>query len=121
VIVHETSTLTLDRARSFARAGHPSLPVIARASPAEATFWVLPPLGRSLEDGATIGRKQIARLREAIAKLHEASGVHGAIDHAHVYIHDGVPSLAFPRRIEPGARPEGDLADLEKIAALVLD
>ncbi len=105
----------LDRARSFARADHPTLPTILRAAPEAMEVWVQKPLGRAIADGATLGPVELERLRAAVARLHEVGGVHGAIDREHVYLHDGEVYLAYPRTDPTPARAEVDREALTRL------
>jgi eukaryotic-like serine/threonine-protein kinase len=113
VIVLPWDADLLSRARAFARAGHAALPMILRADPGAGQIWIAPARGRSLADeprGLSPG--QLARLREAVAALHAASGAHGQIDPEHLYWHDGEVTLAFPRGVPEGA----DLAERDRRA-----
>lgn len=105
----------LERARGFARAGHPSLPTVLRVSQEAGEIWLSRPLGRCLADGATLTPDLAKRLEQAVAVLREKGGAHGAIDREHTYVHDGEVYLAYPRR--PPA-PEGAAADARALADL---
>lgn len=112
VLVLPLDEETLPRARAFARAGHAALPAILRVDKAEAEIWVAAPAGRALSDEPrALSPGQLARLREALEALHAAEGAHGCVDAAHLYIHDGDITLAYPR-----SRPEGDLVELDRAA-----
>jgi serine/threonine-protein kinase len=103
IMVLSLDDATLARARAFALAGHPVLPVVLRADSEAAQIWVAPPPGRCLaDDPRALSPGQIARVREALEALHAVGGAHGAIDAEHLYLFDGDVSLAWPRR------PSGD-------------
>lgn len=98
VLVLPGDDVTRERARAFARAGHPVLPTVLRIDGDDGSIWVAPPRGKALADeprGLTPG--QVARLAEAIEALHVAGGAHGRVDPDHLYWHDGEVALAFPR------------------------
>jgi serine/threonine-protein kinase len=117
VLVLPLNEETLTRARAFARAGHAALPAILRVDKAGEQIWIAAPAGRSLSDEPrALSPGQLARLREALDALHAAEGAHGCIDAAHLYIHDGDLTLAYPR-----SRPEGDLAELDRAALSQLE
>ncbi|MFO0756558.1 MAG: protein kinase [Byssovorax sp.] len=98
VVVLPLDEVSLDRARAFARAGHPALPAVLRVDTAAREIWIAPPRGRALADqprGLSPG--QVARLEEALAALHAAGGAHGLVDAEHLYFHEGEVVLAYPR------------------------
>lgn len=93
------------RARGFARAGHPTLPWVLRMDAEERALWVGVPLGDPA--GATwlqaLNEAQRRDLAAALRALHAAGGAHGAVDGAHVYLHEGGVFLAYPMSPHPGA------------------
>lgn len=103
----------LERARGFARADHPSLPLVLRAHPETGEIWVSRPLGRALADGAVLAPTLHDRLRSAVETLHQKGTAHGAIDAEHVYVQDGEVYLAYPRREVDADALAKDLAALE--------
>jgi tRNA A-37 threonylcarbamoyl transferase component Bud32 len=88
---------TLARARGFAAAAHPALQTVLRVDRPEATLWLLPapvapPPPVFSPSGAAPRRpspNERACLGEAIAALHAAGIVHGAIDASHVVLGAG--------------------------------
>lgn len=108
---------TLDRARAFARAGHPALPAVLRVDRDTGAVWVAAPRGTALADAPrALSPGQLTRLGEALDALHGVGGAHGRVDAEHLYLHDGEVVLAFPR--DPG--PPGDIvsADREALSRL---
>ncbi|EYF06291.1 protein kinase domain-containing protein [Chondromyces apiculatus] len=92
----------LARARAFARAAHPALPVVLRIDQAASEIWVAPPSGRALaDDPAPLSPDHHARLAAALTALHAAGGAHGHVDPEHIYLHDGDVTLAYPRGTLP--------------------
>jgi serine/threonine-protein kinase len=51
------------------------------------------------------------RLHVALSALHEAGGVHGAVDRDHVFVHGGAVYLAYPARAA-ACMPDDDLRAL---------
>jgi serine/threonine-protein kinase len=120
VLVLPDDPTTLERARAFARAGHPALPTVLRVDREMHAVWIAAPLGRALADEpVTVSPDQVARLREAIEALHAVSGAHGFIDPSHLYSFDGEVTLAFPRATASDGEPADAAArDLEALALL---
>jgi serine/threonine-protein kinase len=117
VLVHPLDDASLAIARAFARAGHPALPCVLRIDREKQEIWIAPPRGKALADEPrAVSPGQLARLKEAVALLHEAGGVHGCIDVNHVYVHDGEVVLAYPRSASQGADPARDQAAVESLA-----
>jgi eukaryotic-like serine/threonine-protein kinase len=117
VIVLEGDPATLDRARAFARAGHPALPTVLRVDRESGAVWIAAPLGKALADEPrAITPGQAARLADAIAALHAAGGAHGHVDREHLYVHDGEVVIAYPRG---DVAEDAALRDREALAALV--
>lgn len=109
----------LGRARAFARANHPTLPLVLRVDAAAHELWIAPPLGRALADGAEAPTAQaVARLGAGLAALHALGGAHGAIDAEHLYLLDGELSLAYPRRPSENVADDAE-RDLEALDALM--
>jgi serine/threonine-protein kinase len=109
---------SLERARAFARAGHPALPSVLRVDANAGLVWVAPPRGTALADAPRpLEPEVIARLRRAIEALHAAGGAHGHIDAQHLYWHDGELDLAWPRKPAPPDAAAEDLAALETLAS----
>lgn len=108
----------LKRARAFARANHPTLPLVLRVDAIAHELWIAPPLGCALADGADAPTAQaVTRLGAGLAALHALGGVHGAIDAEHLYLLDGELSLAYPRRPSENGALDAE-RDLEALAAL---
>lgn len=96
---------SLERARAFARVGHPALPTVLRVDRSAGEIWVAPPLGKSLADAPReIPPDPLDRLLEALAALAAAGGAHGSVDPQHLYWFEGEVTLAWPRKPpDPGA------------------
>jgi serine/threonine-protein kinase len=109
---------SLDRARAFARAGHPALPAVLRVDANAGLLWIAPPLGTALADAPrTLTHEAIERLQRAVEALAGAGGAHGHIDAQHLYWHDGELALAWPRKPAPPDAAGHDLAALAALAA----
>ncbi|HEU4405918.1 MAG TPA: protein kinase [Polyangiaceae bacterium] len=105
LLVLEATPARLALARAFVRAGHPALASVYRLDRAAAALWVEAPRGRPLAAlGRPLDAREAARLRAAVAALHEAGGAHGGLDGEHVVVGAGGPRLAFPAREAPGSR-----------------
>lgn len=103
--------------QAFARAAHPALATVLRADPAASELWISAPRGRALSDAPrAIPPGALARLREAVAALHQAQGAHGHIDLEHLYMYEGELCLAFPRGPAGEDAAQRDLEALEKLA-----
>jgi serine/threonine-protein kinase len=113
IVVFPLDPQELARAAAFARAAHPALALVLRASRADQEIWVERPRGRAIADDAEpLSQAEIARLEAALRALHAQQGAHGAVDAEHVYRFEGEITLAYPRRPAPAASAETDLAAL---------
>jgi hypothetical protein len=57
----------------------------------------------------------LQELRGALGALHRAGAAHGAVDPAHVHLHEGAAQLVFPREPVAGATSESDCRQLEEL------
>jgi serine/threonine-protein kinase len=110
VLLRPLDADSLARASAFARAAHEALPTVLRADRA-GWLWIDAPRGRPLSQGLTLDDAARERLRSALTALHEAGGVHGAVDRDHVFVHAGAAYLAYPPRLASCA-PQDDLRAL---------
>lgn len=105
--------VSLERARAQARADHPSLQLVLRVDRAASVLWLASASGqapgRPLEDGLR------AQLLEALSALHEAGGVHGHVDAAHVVVQGDRAVLRFAPQAAPTATTAGDLLALSRL------
>jgi len=116
ILVVPLDPASIDRARAFARSGHPALAAVLRVDRAADEIWIDPPRGHALRDeprALTPGQK--SRLEDAIRSLHASGGAHGAIDADHLYWHDGEVVLAYPRQPAREGDAERDLAALANL------
>ncbi len=97
VIVLPADEPTLLLARAFAADGAPELPAVLRVFPIEGQVWLDRPRGVAWADGAAVTAAMVARLIEAMRRIHARGVGHGALDRDHVYFLDGEATLAFPR------------------------
>ncbi len=112
VLVVPLDDESLRVAAAHARASHPALAVVLRASRADGEIWIEPPTGTNLADrGAELPPAAASRLREALSALHASGSAHGSVDAEHVYLSGEDATLAFPRAPGQGT-PEADLAAL---------
>jgi serine/threonine-protein kinase len=102
----------LARAAAMARAAVLLLPTVLRADARSGRLWVAAPRGEPLT--ALPSAAEHTALRAAVLALHAAGAAHGAIDLAHLYRDAGELRLAYPRSAPP-ARPEDDLAALDRL------
>jgi serine/threonine-protein kinase len=110
VVVLPVTPLAQAQARSFARAGHPSLPTVLRVDQETSSIWVAVALGRSLADEPRpLSPGLVARLGDAVRALHASGGAHGRIDPAHIHLFAGDVALAYPR--DPPSSDETDETD----------
>jgi serine/threonine-protein kinase len=110
----------LPRVRAYAAASPRHVAMVYRALPDEHELWVECPRGQALADlGRRLDAPARSMLEHALAALHAAGVVHGAVDAEHVYLdEDGAPFLAWPRRDAPAAwTAADDLAALRRLAA----
>jgi serine/threonine-protein kinase len=119
VLVVPLDEAALACAGAFARAGHPSLATVLRVDPEAKLVWIDAPEGRTLsapgEPPLTTG--EIADLGAALAALHRAGGVHGAVNAAHIHRSEGSVVLAYPPSPPPaGATDADDRGALARLA-----
>lgn len=120
VLVVPLDEEALQRARGFARVGHPMLPTILRIDRAMQQIWIAPPLGVAFVDASQKVRRDVFdRFVQAIRALDAAGGAHGYVDPQHVYGYAGELQLAWPRK--PSRGGSNDLEALEKLAAQVVE
>jgi tetratricopeptide (TPR) repeat protein len=106
----------LERARTFARAAHSAIEPVLRIDRESGTVWLGArsplPLARPLS------RTELALLESALASLHEAGFVHGAIDPTTITADGGVPALLFPLQESSSlvATADDDRAALARLA-----
>jgi serine/threonine-protein kinase len=104
---------TLARARSFARAGHPALQSVLRVDREDDTLWLESPSGRALEGKLLPAQRAI--LASALGALHQAGGVHGHIDAAHVVTEGDRLVLRFHAGTDPTATADRDWLALSRL------
>lgn len=113
---------SLQRARAFARLGHPMLPTVLRVDRSTQQIWVAPPLGVALADKPRKVRRDVfVRFVEAIQALGTAGGGHGYVDLQHLYWFAGELQLAWPRKPAYSDASAADLAAVEKLAPHLVD
>jgi serine/threonine-protein kinase len=106
---------SLRLASAFARAGHPALSTVLRADGEARQLWIEAPRGSPLATGGQLDARQLGQLRDALGALHLAGAAHGAVDSAHVHLHEGAAQLVFPRESVAGATSENDCRQLEEL------
>jgi serine/threonine-protein kinase len=105
----------LARASAFARADHPALQTVLRVDREKRAVWLAVPRGAPLT--TDLSPEQAVVLREAVDRLHEAGGVHGAIDRAHVFVDDtGAVTLRFSPKATTTATVDLDRLALAKLS-----
>jgi len=111
VLVLPLASPDAERARAFVRAMHPALVCVLAVHADEGTLWVEAPRG---EPATPLTEGERRALEGALAALHRAGGVHGAVDAAHVVRRGGETLLTFPLGSAPGSA-EDDLARLRAL------
>lgn len=106
-----------ERLAPWAKATHPALAGVLRASVSEDQIWIEAPRGRCLADvGGSLPPSALGELREALAALHQLGGAHGSVDREHVYLTTDGVFLSCPRDLTRAATATDDLRDLERLS-----
>ncbi len=97
---------TLARASVFARADHGAFQAVLRVDRPNNSIWLAAPRGKPL--GGKLTPAQAATLRDALERLHDIGGVHGAVDPEHVLV-DEAGSVTLAYAPAPGPTTTADL------------
>lgn len=105
-----------ERARAFARADHRALASVLGVQPDQSAVWVEVVSGDPAE---RLEPHELGELRDALAALHRAGSVHGAVNSAHVLRRGGETLLGFP--LSPAlADEQADFRALDALARSTL-
>jgi hypothetical protein len=107
---------SLARARAFALAGHPSLQAVLRVDRARGALWLETLTGSAdAPRPGFLSTAHRAALGEALDALHEAGGVHGHVDAAHVARDGDRAVLRFAADAAPTATADFDRLALARM------
>ncbi|MDP9150282.1 MAG: serine/threonine protein kinase, partial [Myxococcota bacterium] len=104
---------SLAMARAFATTNDGGVQTVLRVDHADDTIWLEPLAGRALDRDLSTAER--ALLRCTLQALHDAGGVHGNIDRAHVILCERRPVLRFAGNHASTETVEGDLSALANL------
>jgi serine/threonine-protein kinase len=107
------SERSLDRARAFARADHAGLQLVLRIDRDDRAIWLDAPRGARLDRPLT--RAERSTLDAALAALHAAGAVHGAVDADHVVVGESGAVLRFDGEPDATATVDRDRLALARL------